>query len=81
MTLQLKSRYNITMENVFYCVECDLEEVPQARRELGYDLCLTCGEKSAQKEVDRRRSQLAMPYPNGAYQYITGGKDAAKDFG
>ena len=69
------------MKKIFYCTKCDMEEVPQARLDLGYNICLTCGELEAQKESERKTKRIAIAYPNGAYQYITGGPETAKDFG
>jgi len=60
------------MENkIIYCPECDMEEIAPARLSLGYRTCLTCGEAAAQAEVNRKRGQIAIAYPKGAYQYIT----------
>ena len=69
------------MKKIFYCIKCDMEEVSQPRLALGYNICLTCGDEEAKKEIEKKTKRIAIAYPNGAYQYITGGPETAKDFG
>lgn len=40
------------------------------RKQLGYNTCLTCGEKQAKKEINRKKKCIAPAYNKGAYQYV-----------
>lgn len=62
-----------------FCEYCGAEYNPK-RLELGYRICLECGEAESKKEADRRKSQVAPLYNKGGYQYITS-VDQAKDIG
>lgn len=53
------------------CIKCRIEEVESARLALGFKTCPTCGEAAAREIANQRRSQIAIAYPKGAYQYIT----------
>ena len=45
--------------------------ISPARRELGYKVCLTCGEASAKTIAQQRKKQVGITYNKGGYQYIT----------
>jgi|TARA_B100001059_G_C17405266_1_gene365744 hypothetical protein len=45
--------------------------IPPARWELGYRLCLPCGEVSAKTIAHKRKKQVGITYNKGGYQYIT----------
>ena len=45
--------------------------IPPARAELGYRVCLLCGEKSAKAVANQRKKQVGITYNKGGYQYIT----------
>jgi hypothetical protein len=45
--------------------------VSPARWELGYKLCLSCGESSAKTIAQQRKKQVGITYNKGGYQYIT----------
>ena len=45
--------------------------ISPARRELGYRLCLPCGEASAKSIAHARKKQVGITYNKGGYQYIT----------
>ena len=53
------------------CTKCGIEEIESGRLALGYTICPTCGEAAAREIANKRRSQVAIAYPKGAYQYIT----------
>lgn len=57
------------------CPKCLIEEIAPARWALGYKTCLTCGEKEAKKESERKAGRIAIAYDKGGYQYITEGAD------
>lgn len=61
------------------CVEC-WDEYPVARKSLGYNTCLECGEANARVEVQRRKKCMAPAYNKGAYQYV-GSVAVAKSVG
>lgn len=52
------------------CSDCG-STYSQRRRELGYSLCLECGEQAANQASERLRRQCAPAYNKGAYQLIT----------
>ena len=52
------------------------EEIPQARWNLGYRVCVYCGEKEARKEIERKKKCTAPAYNKGAYQYIDSYEEA-----
>lgn len=41
------------------------------RKALGYDICLSCGEREAQEQIIQKGRQVAPAYNKGAYQFIT----------
>jgi hypothetical protein len=52
--------------------ECDCGEViEQGRWDIGYRVCLVCGDKVAKQ----RKFTVAIPYGKGAYQLIHDPKD------
>lgn len=57
------------------CKECG-EEYPNARKALGYSVCLECGELHAQEEIAYRRTCVAPAYNKGPQMYI-GSKELA----
>ncbi len=61
------------------CIECE-GEFALARKRLGYDTCLECGEVAANKERERRSKCVAPAYNKGAYMYVTD-RRMAKDLG
>jgi|TARA_B100001248_G_C27396012_1_gene465602 ferredoxin-like protein FixX len=64
---------------VAICVEC-WDEYPVARKKLGYNTCLECGEANARVEIARKAKCTAPAYNKGAYQYV-GTVQAAKGVG
>jgi hypothetical protein len=50
------------------CVECG-DEFPTARRQLGYRVCLFCGEDIARTE--RKSWTVVQEYTKGCYMFIT----------
>ena len=58
------------------CWDCG-EEFSPKRKALGYEYCLECGDKYAQKESERKAKCTAPLYNKGAYQYV-GSIDEAK---
>jgi hypothetical protein len=68
------------MEN-HVCTEVGcFEEVSHPRWELGYRVCLECGEEQAQEKAAALSRQVAPAYNKGAYQLITSVK-MCKDIG
>ncbi len=61
------------------CLECKEKYHPR-RKQLGYNLCLKCGDSKAQKSILHKRKCSAPLYNKGAYQYV-GNKEAAKWIG
>lgn len=51
------------------CLNCG-ENYPTARQELGYDICLDCGEKEAKAVTNYRKKCIVPAYNKGAYQYV-----------
>lgn len=62
-----------------YCINCS-NEFPLKRKNLGYNTCIDCGDKIAQKEAIRKSKCTAPLFNKGAYQYI-GNLDAVKHIG
>jgi len=50
------------------CAQCG-DEYPSARKELGYKLCLWCGEDQAKAE--RASWCVVQEYGKGNYQFVT----------
>ena len=61
------------------CKICEEEYSPK-RKALGYDTCLNCGGRIANKQAALKSRQVAPAYNKGAYQYITS-VNMAKDIG
>jgi predicted nucleic acid-binding Zn-ribbon protein len=51
------------------CIKCG-DEYDRARKELGYNTCLSCGGREADQERNRRKSSVGVTYNKGSYQYI-----------
>jgi len=51
------------------------EEYSDARKALGYDTCLGCGEEEAQAEVEKRRERVVVPYNKGPYMFLISKKE------
>ena len=62
-----------------FCNNCD-EEYSDRRKDLGYEICLECGEIEAMKESLLKASCTAPAYNKGCYMYISS-KKMAKDVG
>ena len=58
--------------------ECKLcgDEYPRRRLELGYHLCLDCGDKRAHRVANHRAKCSAPSYNKGAYQPVMDVGDA-----
>ena len=61
------------------CNEC-FNDFPDARKKLGYNICINCGDKHAKKEAIRKSKCIAPLFNKGSYQYI-GNINAAKHIG
>ena len=61
------------------CVKC-YDEFPDARRDIGYEVCIECGDRQARKEAIRKSKCVAPLFNKGSYQYI-GNINAAKHIG
>ena len=61
------------------CIEC-YSEFPNRRLSLGYQTCISCGDKYAVKEANRKSKCTAPLFNKGAYQYI-GYIDIVKSIG
>lgn len=61
------------------CISCR-SDYPEKRKLLGYDTCIVCGDKFAQKESIRKSKCVAPLFNKGAYQYI-GNVEEAKFIG
>lgn len=61
------------------CVKCGNLYNPK-RKELGYAVCLECGDKDAAKQSLHKRKCSAPLYNKGAYQYV-GDAEAARWIG
>ena len=64
---------------VAICVEC-WDEYPVARKILGYNTCLECGEANARVEIARKAKCTAPAFNKGAYQYV-GSVEVARSVG
>ncbi len=51
------------------CIKC-YNDFPCARKNLGYDTCIICGDKEAKKEALRKSKCIAPLFNKGSYQYI-----------
>ena len=56
------------------CIRCG-EEYPEARSQLGYKTCLTCGDRVARTQAAFKARCIAPHYNKGGYQYLTPGMD------
>jgi hypothetical protein len=57
---------------LYEVIECDCgEEIEPRRWDLGYRVCLECGDSIAKQ----RKFTVAIPYSKGAYQLIHDPKD------
>jgi transcription initiation factor TFIIIB Brf1 subunit/transcription initiation factor TFIIB len=56
------------------CIECG-EEYSDKRVELGYKVCLKCGDVIADVQATFKAKQIAPHYNKGGYQYLTPGMD------
>jgi len=87
LTLRLKfNRKVIQMIDADYdlmdwpeCGKCGEEYHPR-RKELGYNFCLDCGDKHAQKQIEHKKKCSAPLYNKGGYGYVSS-KEAAKWIG
>mgnify|MGYP001177437894 CR=1 FL=1 len=61
------------------CSECGEEYHPK-RKELGYHVCLECGDAMAQKAIAHKRKCSAPLFNKGGYQYV-GSLEAARWLG
>ena len=61
------------------CKVCE-EEFSDKRKALGYNTCLDCGGRIANKQAALKSKQVAPAFNKGAYQYITS-MNMAKDIG
>jgi len=61
------------------CGKCGEEYHPR-RKELGYNVCLDCGDKHAQKQIEHKKKCSAPLYNKGGYGYVSS-KEAAKWIG
>ena len=58
------------------CRRCGEEYHPK-RKELGYQVCLDCGDAAAKKEIAHKRKCSAPLFNKGGYQYVSN-KEAAR---
>lgn len=56
------------------CIKCG-DDYPDERAELGYDLCLKCGEALARLQIIYKSRCVAQHYNKGGYMYLTPGMD------
>lgn len=56
------------------CIICE-ESFSGKRAELGYKICLDCGEILAKKEKQYKSKCTAPAYNKGAYMYVTPNSD------
>ena len=52
------------------CIECGDSFNPK-RRDLGYRVCLECGDKEAARQTLKKSKCTAPAYNKGAYMYVT----------
>ena len=57
------------------CIICHAV-YPLKRKNLGYETCISCGDKEAQKEALRKSKCVAPLFNKGAYQFIGNIKEA-----
>lgn len=57
------------------CVECG-EDFPDKRVELGYATCLSCGDKEASQEIEKRKKLIIPTHHKGGLTYA--GSDPKK---
>ena len=57
------------------CVECG-EQFHPRRKELGYLVCLECGDVKAQKSIEHKKKCSAPLFNKGSYQYVSSKEDA-----
>jgi ribosomal protein L37AE/L43A len=55
-------------KQLYACRECG-DDIDPRRVQLGYRLCLWCGEDAAQ--ADRKRWTVVQEYTKGSYQFVT----------
>ena len=55
-------------QQLYACRDCG-DDIDPRRVQLGYRLCLWCGEDAAQ--ADRKRWTVVQEYSKGAYQLVT----------
>lgn len=55
------------------CALCD-EQYSDKRAQLGYQICLSCGELSAVKEAEDRTNDLEIAYNKGPVMYRPRGR-------
>lgn len=58
-----------------FCNICS-NEYPDKRKQLGYETCLSCGDKIATKEAIRKSKCVAPLFNKGGYGYISSVKQA-----
>jgi hypothetical protein len=51
------------------CTRC-YDEFSDARRDIGYEVCIECGDRQAKKEAIRKSKCVAPLFNKGSYQYI-----------
>ena len=61
------------------CRNCG-EEFNPKRKELGYHVCLDCGDIKAQKQIAHKKKCSAPLFNKGGYQYV-GTREAARRAG
>jgi len=61
------------------CVRCD-GEFSEERYDLGYRICLDCGEEIALEEKENKKKRVGIAYNKGSYQLITS-PQMVKDLG
>ena len=57
------------------CKVCH-KEFPLKRKQIGYEVCIDCGDKIADIELIRKSKCIAPLFNKGAYQYISNIKEA-----
>ena len=63
-------------EDMPTCLSCG-EQFHPRRRDLGYRVCLKCGDAKAQKSIAHKKKCTAPLFNKGGYQYVSN-KEAAK---
>lgn len=61
-------------------VKCKLcpEEVSEQRLQIGYNLCLSCGDKEAQEDIASKKKRVGINHSKGTYVYLGEGEAARK---